>query len=105
MNYLVHETAVVEENVSVGSGTRIWHFSHIMPGSQIGDDCNLGQNTFVDAGVKIGSRVKIQNNVSIYKGVHIEDDVFIGPSVVFTNVINPRSFIDRKNEIQSTLIK
>ena len=104
MDYLVHETAVVEENVSIGKGTQVWHFSHIMKDAQIGEGCNLGQNTFIDAGVKIGSRVKIQNNVSVYKGVVIEDDVFIGPSVVFTNVINPRSFIGRKNEMRPTYI-
>jgi UDP-2-acetamido-3-amino-2,3-dideoxy-glucuronate N-acetyltransferase len=105
MNYFVHATAVVDENVSIGRGTRIWHFSHIMPGVNIGEDCNFGQNTYIDAGVQVGNRVKIQNNVSVYKGVVIEDDVFVGPSVVFTNVINPRSFIERRHEIKPTLIQ
>ncbi|MFT3932723.1 MAG: acyltransferase [Chitinophagaceae bacterium] len=105
MQYFVHPTAVIDENVSIGISTNIWHFSHIMPDARIGEACNLGQNVFVDVGVSIGDRVKIQNNVSVYKGVVIEDDVFVGPSVVFTNVINPRSFIDRKPEILSTIIK
>ncbi|MFT3825804.1 MAG: acyltransferase [Chitinophagaceae bacterium] len=103
--YFVHETAVIDAEVTIGNGTRIWHFSHIMPHVQIGEHCNLAQNTFVDTGVHIGNRVKIQNNVSVYKGVTLEDDVFIGPSVVFTNVINPRSFIDRKHEIKATNVK
>jgi len=105
MDYFVHETAVVDENVSIGKGTRVWHFSHIMQDVQIGEGCNLGQNTFIDKGVRVGSRVKIQNNVSVYAGVMIEDDVFIGPSVVFTNVINPRSFVERKKEIKPTTVQ
>ena len=104
-SWFAHETVIIDADVTIGNGTRIWHFSHIRPGVTIGDDCNLGQNTYVDEGVVIGNRVKIQNNVSVYKGVVLEDDVFIGPSVVFTNVINPRSFIDRKHEIQTTHIK
>jgi UDP-2-acetamido-3-amino-2,3-dideoxy-glucuronate N-acetyltransferase len=103
--YFIHETAVVDEDVTIGEGTRIWHFSHVMARARIGEYCNLGQNTYIDEGVCIGNRVKIQNNVSVYKGVLIEDDVFIGPSVVFTNVINPRSFIERKTEIKATVIK
>lgn len=103
--YFVHETAVVDADVIIGNETRIWHFSHIMSHAKIGEHCNLGQNTFVDRGVQIGNRVKIQNNVSVYSGVTLEDDVFIGPSVVFTNVINPRSFIDRKHEIRPTCVK
>lgn len=101
----MHETAVVDENVSIGKDTRIWHFSHIMQDVQIGEGCNLGQNTFIDKGVRVGNHVKIQNNVSVYTGVTIEDDVFIGPSVVFTNVINPRSFIERKQEIRPTVVQ
>jgi UDP-2-acetamido-3-amino-2,3-dideoxy-glucuronate N-acetyltransferase len=104
-NPLVHETAIVEEGFVLGDRTRVWHFSHLMDGSRIGSDCIIGQNVFIDKNVTIGNGVKIQNNVSIYNGVTIEDDVFIGPSVVFTNVINPRSFIDRKNEFQPTLVK
>lgn len=105
MDYFVHSTAVVDENVSIGKATRIWHFSHVMTGTIIGEGCNIGQNVFIDQGVQIGNDVKIQNNVSVYKGVTLEDDVFIGPSVVFTNVINPRSFINRKNEIKTTVVE
>lgn len=104
-NPLVHETAIVEEGFLLGERTKVWHFSHLMSGSQMGSDGIVGQNVFIDKNVIIGSRVKIQNNVSIYNGVTIEDDVFIGPSAVFTNVINPRSFIDRKNEFLPTLVK
>ena len=104
-NPLVHETAIVEEGFLLGERTRVWHFSHLMNGSRIGCDCIIGQNVFIDKNVIIGNRVKVQNNVSIYNGVTIEDDVFIGPSAVFTNVINPRSFIDRKNEFQQTHVK
>ena len=100
-----HSTAFIDPGASIGTGTRIWHFCHIMPGAVIGNNCNLGQNVFVDNNVAIGNGVKIQNNVSVYNGVQIEDDVFIGPSVVFTNVINPRSFIERKNEFKPTLVK
>lgn len=101
----IHETAVVDEGAQVGEGTHIWHFSHIMPGAKIGNNCNLGQNTFVDNNAVVGNGVKIQNNVSIYNSVTVEDDVFIGPSVTFTNVINPRAFVERKHEFKKTLIK
>lgn len=104
-DYFVHESSYVDENVKIGSGTRIWHFSHIMSGVQIGENCVIGQNVFIAPRVKIGSGVKIQNNVSVYAGVICEDDVFLGPSMVFTNVINPRAFIERKEEYKATLIK
>ena len=104
-NPLVHETAIVEEGFLLGERTRVWHFCHLMNGSSIGSDCIIGQNVFIDKNVTIGNRVKIQNNVSLYNGITIEDDVFIGPSAVFTNVINPRSFIDRKNEFQPTCVR
>ncbi|RYZ96700.1 MAG: N-acetyltransferase [Sphingobacteriaceae bacterium] len=98
----IHETAVVDAGASIGLGTHIWHFCHVMPTAVIGSNCNIGQNVFIDNKVKIGNGVKIQNNVSVYNGVLLEDDVFIGPSVVFTNVINPRSFIERKEEFKIT---
>ncbi len=101
----IHSTAVVDEGAKIGEGTRIWHFCHIMPGAKIGKNCNLGMNTFVDNNVKIGNGVKIQNNVSVYNSVTVEDDVFIGPSVTFTNVMNPRAFVERKSEFKPTLIK
>jgi len=101
----IHPTAIIDVGAIVGSGTRIWHFCHVMPTAQIGANCNLGQNVFIDNNVTIGEGVKIQNNVSVYNGVTLQDDVFIGPSVVFTNVINPRSFIERKHEFKPTLIK
>lgn len=101
----IHPTAVIDPGAKIGSGTRIWHFCHVMPHAVIGDNCNLGQNVFVDNNVSIGNNVKIQNNVSVYNGVRLEDDVFVGPSAVFTNVINPRSSIERKNEFQPTLVK
>jgi UDP-2-acetamido-3-amino-2,3-dideoxy-glucuronate N-acetyltransferase len=104
-SYFVHPTACVDEGSEIGSGTKIWHFSHIMPRSLIGKNCNLGQNVVVSPGVTIGNRVKIQNNVSVYTGVELEDDVFCGPSMTFTNVINPRSHIERKNEYRRTLIR
>ena len=100
----IHETAVVDAPCQIGRGTKIWHFSHLMANCTIGEDCNLGQNVFVAAGVTIGNRVKIQNNVSVYEGVTLEDDVFVGPSVVFTNVVNPRSGVIRKNEYKPTLV-
>jgi UDP-2-acetamido-3-amino-2,3-dideoxy-glucuronate N-acetyltransferase len=103
--YEAHETAVIDEGALVGAGTRIWHFCHLMPGSRIGHNCNLGQNVFVDRGVVVGDRVKIQNNVSLYNGVVLHDDVFVGPSAVFTNVINPRSFIERKTEFKATVVE
>ncbi len=101
----VHPTAVVDQGAQIGDGTHVWHFCHIMPGAKIGSNCNLGQNIFVDNNVVIGNGVKVQNNVSLYNSVTVEDDVFIGPSVTFTNVINPRSFIDRKHEFKKTLVK
>jgi UDP-2-acetamido-3-amino-2,3-dideoxy-glucuronate N-acetyltransferase len=105
MNYFAHETAVIDEGASIGAGTKIWHFTHVMTGCAIGNNCNLGQNVVVSPGVKLGNNVKVQNNVSIYTGVICEDDVFLGPSMVFTNVINPRSAITRKNEYEQTLVK
>jgi UDP-2-acetamido-3-amino-2,3-dideoxy-glucuronate N-acetyltransferase len=104
-SHFVHETSIVDKGAQIGQGTKIWHYSHVMSSSRIGNQCVLGQNVFVGAGVKIGHRVKIQNNVSLYEGVILEDEVFIGPSVVFTNVINPRAFIERKDEFKSTLVK
>ena len=104
-NYFAHPTAVIDEGCVIGSGVKIWHFSHIMPGSVIGDNCNIGQNVFLSSGVTLGKNVKVQNNVSLYEGVICEDDVFLGPSMVFTNVINPRSAIVRKHEYKKTLVK
>ena len=104
-DYFAHETAVIDENVSIGAGTKIWHFSHIMPNSIIGENCNLGQNVVISPQVKLGNNVKVQNNVSIYTGVNCEDDVFIGPSAVFTNVINPRSAVIRRDQYSSTIVK
>ena len=103
--FFSHETAIVDKSCLVGDGTKIWHFSHVMPGAQIGNNCNIGQNVVLSPDVKIGNNVKIQNNVSVYSGVILEDNVFCGPSMVFTNVINPRSHISRKNEFQNTLVK
>jgi UDP-2-acetamido-3-amino-2,3-dideoxy-glucuronate N-acetyltransferase len=104
-DYFLHETSYVDAGANIGAGTKIWHFCHVMAGSQIGRDCNIGQNVFIASGVEIGNRVKIQNNVSVYTGVTVEDDVFLGPSMVFTNVINPRSHIPRKDEYQLTLVR
>jgi UDP-2-acetamido-3-amino-2,3-dideoxy-glucuronate N-acetyltransferase len=100
----VHPTAVIDDGVQIGKGTHVWHFTHIMQGAVIGENCNIGQNVFVAGGVKIGNNVKVQNNVSLYDGVTCEDDVFLGPSCVFTNVINPRSTINRKDEYRETHI-
>jgi UDP-2-acetamido-3-amino-2,3-dideoxy-glucuronate N-acetyltransferase len=105
MDYSAHETAVIDDGCKIGKGTKIWHFSHIMTGSEIGENCNIGQNVVISPGVKLGCNVKVQNNVSIYTGVTCEDDVFLGPSVVFTNVINPRSAINRKNQYGSTSVE
>lgn len=105
MDYFAHKTAVIDGNTSIGSGTRIWHFSHIMPNSKIGINCNIGQNVVISPDVILGNNVKVQNNVSIYTGVICEDDVFLGPSMVFTNVINPRSAVNRKNEYLKTIVK
>jgi UDP-2-acetamido-3-amino-2,3-dideoxy-glucuronate N-acetyltransferase len=102
--YFVHPTAVVDEPVKVGERTQIWHFSHIMSNSSIGKNCIIGQNVFVGSGAVLGSNIKVQNNVSIYDGVILEDDVFCGPSMVFTNVFNPRSFISRKKEFRKTVV-
>ena len=105
MSYTCHPTACIDDNVRIGDGTRIWHFSHILSGSVIGSDCNIGQNVVIGPAVAIGSGCKIQNNVSIYKGVTLEDQVFCGPSMVFTNVFNPRAAIRRMDEIRPTLVK
>ena len=103
--FFSHETSTIDDSKCIGDGTKIWHYSHIMKDSLIGKNCIIGQNVFIANGVKIGNNVKIQNNVSVYSGVELEDDVFIGPSVVFTNVINPRSFVERKKEFKTTIIK
>lgn len=103
--YFSHETAIVDLGCEIGNGTKIWHFSHIMTGCIIGDCCNIGQNVVISPLVKLGRNVKIQNNVSVYTGVICEDDVFLGPSMVFTNVINPRSHVNRKNEYAETLVR
>jgi len=103
--YFAHETAVIDADCSIGKNTKIWHFSHIMSHAKIGENCNIGQNVVVSPNVVLGTNVKVQNNVSIYTGVICEDDVFLGPSMVFTNVINPRSAIIRKEEYKQTLVK
>ena len=105
IDYFVHESSFVDQPCVIGAGTRIWHFCHIMKNCEIGKNCNLGQNTVVSPGCVLGDNVKVQNNVSIYTGVTLEDDVFCGPSMVFTNVINPRSHVDRKSEYRTTLVK
>lgn len=105
MEYQAHETAIIDEGCRIGAGTRIWHFSHIMPDCVIGERCNIGQNVVISPGVVLGNNVKIQNNVSVYTGVVCEDDVFLGPSCVFTNVLNPRSAIPRKNQYRKTLVR
>jgi UDP-2-acetamido-3-amino-2,3-dideoxy-glucuronate N-acetyltransferase len=105
MDYFAHETAVVDEGCEIGKDTKIWHFSHIMSNSVIGERCNIGQNVVVSPGVKLGTNVKIQNNVSLYTGVVCEDDVFLGPSMVFTNISNPRSAVVRKEQYVETLVK
>ncbi|MEM7038223.1 MAG: acyltransferase [Bacteroidota bacterium] len=103
--FFAHETAVIDDPVKIGKGTKIWHFSHIMPNAEIGEGCNLGQNVFVGSNVKLGNNCKVQNNVSIYTGVICEDDVFLGPSMVFTNVVNPRSGVIRKSEYKQTYLE
>ena len=103
--YFAHETAVIDEGTRIGKGTKIWHFSHIMTGSEIGENCNIGQNVVISPGVKLGKNVKVQNNVSIYTGVVCDDDVFLGPSMVFTNIVNPRSAIIRKESYVSTVVE
>jgi UDP-2-acetamido-3-amino-2,3-dideoxy-glucuronate N-acetyltransferase len=104
-NYFAHPTSIVDETCEIGAGTKIWHFCHVSAGSRIGDRCSFGQNCFVAPGVVIGNNVKVQNNVSIYEGVELEDDVFCGPSMVFTNVINPRSHVVRRGMYQRTLVR
>lgn len=104
MSYFVHELAVVDEGCTIGEGTKIWHFSHVMPNCVIGEKCNIGQNVVVSPNVVLGDNVKVQNNVSIYTGVTCDDDVFLGPSMVFTNVINPRSAINRRNQYVKTRV-
>ena len=103
--FFIHPSSVIDENCAIGKGTKIWHFSHIMTGASIGENCTIGQNVMVGSRVLIGNNVRIQNNVSVYEGVVCEDDVFLGPSVVLTNVINPRSTISRKNEFKTTIIR
>jgi UDP-2-acetamido-3-amino-2,3-dideoxy-glucuronate N-acetyltransferase len=103
--YFAHDTAVIDAGCTIGEGTRIWHFAHIMGNCTIGSNCSLGQNVMVAPGVVLGNNVKVQNNVSIYTGVICEDDVFLGPSMVFTNVINPRSFVSRKQSFQQTIVR
>ena len=105
IQYTAHPSAIIDENCEIGEGTKIWHFSHIMSGCKIGKRCNIGQNVVVSPQVVLGDNVKVQNNVSIYTGVICEDDVFLGPSMVFTNVINPRSAIIRKDEYQQTIVR
>ena len=102
--YFAHETAVIDPGAQIGDGCQIWHFCHLMPGAVLGEGCKLGQNVFVASGVVLGKNVKVQNNVSIYEGVTCEDDVFLGPSMVFTNVINPRSAVNRQGEYQATRV-
>jgi UDP-2-acetamido-3-amino-2,3-dideoxy-glucuronate N-acetyltransferase len=104
-DYFVHESSYVDAGATIGAGTRIWHFCHVMPGAEIGERCNLGQNVVVMSGSRLGNNVKVQNNVSIYEGVTLEDDVFCGPSCVFTNVTNPRSHVSRRHEFRPTLVK
>lgn len=105
MEYFAHETAVIDEGCQIGKGTKIWHFSHVMPNCTIGEGCNLGQNVVISPDVILGRNVKVQNNVSIYTGVICEDDVFLGPSMVFTNVINPRSAVNRRDQYLKTTVK
>ncbi len=105
MDYTAHPTAVIDDGCDIGNGTRIWHFSHIMAGCVLGENCNIGQNVVISPGVKLGRNVKVQNNVSIYTGVECEDDVFLGPSMVFTNVINPRSAVNRRGEYLRTRVR
>ncbi len=104
MNFFAHPTAIIGDNISIGNNVRIWHYSHVMSGCVIGDDCNIGQNVFIASGVVLGKNVKVQNNVSIYAGVTCDDDVFLGPSCVFTNVINPRSAVNRRGQYMKTYI-
>ncbi len=105
MSYFAHDTAVIDDGCQIGDGTKIWHFSHVMPNCKIGDRCNIGQNVVISPEVVLGNNVKVQNNVSIYTGVICEDDVFLGPSMVFTNVINPRSHVNRRDQYAKTRVK
>jgi UDP-2-acetamido-3-amino-2,3-dideoxy-glucuronate N-acetyltransferase len=105
MDYFAHETAVIDEGCTIGKGTKIWHFSHVMADCVLGENCNLGQNVVISPKVILGKNVKIQNNVSIYSGVECEDDVFLGPSMVFTNVINPRSAVNRRGDYSKTIVR
>ncbi|WP_279128524.1 acyltransferase [Helicobacter winghamensis] len=105
MEYFAHKSVVIDEGVQIGQGSKIWHFSHILSGSMIGENCSFGQNCVVGPNVQIGSGCKVQNNVSIYEGVELENDVFLGPSMVFTNVNNPRAFINRREEFKKTILK
>lgn len=104
-HYYAHPTSVIDEGSEIGAGTKIWHFSHIMPDCRLGENCNIGQNVVISPGVILGSNVKVQNNVSIYTGVTCEDDVFLGPSMVFTNVVNPRSAVNRRGQYAKTIVK
>jgi len=104
-DYFAHPTAVIDEGCKIGKGTKIWHFSHIMTGAEIGENCNIGQNVVVSPGVKLGRNIKVQNNVSIYTGVTCDDDVFLGPSMVFTNITNPRSQVIRKDSYVTTIVE
>jgi UDP-2-acetamido-3-amino-2,3-dideoxy-glucuronate N-acetyltransferase len=104
-DYWAHPTAVIDEPAHIGAGTKIWHFSHVMPGARIGAQCTLGQNVYVGSRAVVGSRCKIQNNVSLYDSVTLEDEVFVGPSAVFTNVVNPRAFVERKQEYRETVVR
>ena len=104
-SFFAHKTSLIDDNAKIGSGTRIWQFCNIMGNVLIGSGCNIGQGVFIESGVEIGNRVKIKNNVALYSGITCEDDVFLGPNCVFTNVINPRSFIERKDEFQTTIVK
>jgi UDP-2-acetamido-3-amino-2,3-dideoxy-glucuronate N-acetyltransferase len=105
MNFFVHPSAIVDDGCKIGNGTKVWHFSHIMTGCEIGENCTIGQNVFVSPKVRLGNNVRVQNNVSIYEGVICEDDVFLGPSMVFTNVINPRSAVSRQHAYLQTMVK
>ena len=105
MSFFAHETAVIDEGCQIGEGSKVWHFSHVMPNCTIGNNCNLGQNVVISPEVKLGNNVKIQNNVSVYTGVECEDDVFLGPSCVFTNITNPRSAIIRRDQYAKTVVK
>ena len=104
-DFFIHPSSIIDENCSIGKGTKIWHFSHIMRGARLGNNCNVGQNVVIGCNVMIGNNVRIQNNVSVYEGVVCEDDVFLGPSVVLTNVINPRSAVSRKDQFKPTMIR